>query len=201
LNISATILAAGSSKRMEGANKLLLLYKGETLIKRISQNLINSNLDPVFIVTGFEHKKILKTLPTSLNNIIHNKNWSMGISKSINIAISSLPSHIDGNMFILGDMPLITVKTLNKLKSAFKMKNGKKIIYAEYLGNQANPVIFPKSYFEQILLLKGDSGCKEIISKNKEESIGVPINSSEVIFDCDTKDDYDDLVSNMVIDV
>ena len=131
MNISATILAAGSSKRMEGANKLLLLYKGQTLINLISLNLINSFLDPIFIITGFEHKKILKNLPKSLNNIIYNKDWSMGISKSINIAISSLPDHIDGNMFILGDMPLITIKTLNKLKSAFKMSDGEKIIYAD----------------------------------------------------------------------
>lgn len=201
MNISATILAAGSSKRMEGANKLLLLYKGQTLTNLISLNLINSFLDPIFIITGFEHKKILKNLPKSLNNIIYNKDWSMGISKSINIAISSLPDHIDGNMFILGDMPLITVKTLNKLKSAFKMSDGEKIIYAEYLGKQANPVIFPKKYFEEILLLEGDTGCKKIISKNKNESIGIPIDSTEVIFDCDTQDDYAELVSNMAINV
>jgi len=29
----------------------------------------------------------------------------------------------------------------------------------------------------------------------------VNINSSEVIFDCDTKDDYADLVSNIIINV
>lgn len=197
MNISATILAAGSSRRMEGSNKLLLLFKSEPLIKIVSKILIDSLLDPIFIITGYEHDKVVKHIPQSLDNIIYNKDWRMGMSKSINMAISSLPANIDGNMIILGDMPLITAKTLNELKTAFINNNGEKIIYAEYLGKQANPVIFPKKYFEDILLLKGDNGCKELISENKNNSLGVSVGSSEVIFDCDTKSDYSDLISSI----
>jgi molybdenum cofactor cytidylyltransferase len=201
LNISATILAAGSSERMEEANKLLLPYRSEALIKIVSKMLIDSLLDPIFIVTGYEHDKVVKLLPKSLDNIIYNKDWRKGMSRSIYKAISSLPRHIDGNMIVLGDMPLITVKTLNELKSVFLSNNGEKIIYAEYFGKQANPVIFPKKYFKEMLLLKGDNGCKDIISQNRKNTIGVSVDSSEVIFDCDTKGDYSDLVSKISTNV
>jgi len=201
LNISATILAAGSSERMESVNKLLLPYKGEALIKIVSKTLIDSLLDPIFIVTGYEHDKVVKLLPKSLDNIIYNKDWHKGMSRSIYKAISSLPANIDGNMIVLGDMPLITVKTLNELKSVFLSNNGEKIIYAEYFGKQANPVIFPKKYFKEMLLLKGDNGCKDIISQNRKNTLGVSVDSSEVIFDCDTKGDYSDLVSKISINV
>ena len=201
MNISATILAAGSSERMEEANKLLLPYRSEALIKIVSKMLIDSLLDPIFIVTGYEHDKVVKLLPKSLDNIIYNKDWRKGMGKSINKAISSLPANIDGNMIVLGDMPLITVKTLNELKSVFLSNNGEKIIYAEYLGKQANPVIFPKKYFKEMLLLKGDNGCKDIISQNRKNTLGVSVDSSEVIFDCDTKGDYSDLVSKISINV
>ena len=197
MNISATILAAGSSERMEEANKLLLPYRSEALIKIVSKMLIDSLLDPIFIVTGYEHDKVVKLLPKSLDNIIYNKDWRKGMSRSIYKAISSLPRHIDGNMIVLGDMPLITVKTLNELKSVFLSNNGEKIIYAEYFGKQANPVIFPKKYFKEMLLLKGDNGCKDIISQNRKNTLGVSVDSSEVIFDCDTKGDYSDLVSKI----
>ena len=86
--------------------------------------LIDSLLDPIFIVTGYEHDKVVKLLPKSLDNIIYNKDWRKGMSRSIYKAISSLPRHIDGNMIVLGDMPLITVKTLNELKSVFLSNNG-----------------------------------------------------------------------------
>ena len=201
MNISATILAAGSSERMEEANKLLLPYRSEALIKIVSRMLIDSLLDPIFIVTGYEHDKVVKILPKSLDNIIYNKDWRKGMSSSIYKAISSLPANIDGNMIVLGDMPLITVKTLNELKSIFLSNNGEKIIYAEYFGKQANPVIFPKKYFKEMLLLKGDNGCKDIISQNKKNALGVSVDSSEVIFDCDTKSDYSDLVSKISINV
>ena len=201
MNISATILAAGSSERMEEANKLLLPYRSEALIKIVSKMLIDSLLDPIFIVTGYEHDKVVKLLPKSLDNIIYNKDWRNGMSRSIYKAISSLPRHIDGNMIVLGDMPLITVKTLNELKSVFLSNNGEKIIYAEYFGKQANPVIFPKKYFKEMLLLKGDNGCKDIISQNRKNTLGVSLDSSEVIFDCDTKGDYSDLVSKISTNV
>tara|TARA_Y100000590_G_C15713959_1_gene1011257 strand:+ start:1426 stop:2028 length:603 start_codon:yes stop_codon:yes gene_type:complete len=200
LNISATILAAGSSQRM-GDNKLLLPFQDNTLINVVCKTIIDSYLKPVFVVTGFENKKVLESLPKSIDKIIYNEDWSRGMATSINKAISSLPNNIDGNMIVLGDMPLITVKTINKLHQVFLNNNGNKIIYADYLGKQANPVIFPRKFFDEILHLNGDKGCKKIIYKNRKSSIGVPIDSSEVIFDCDTKDDYSDLVSMKIDNV
>ena len=200
MNISATILAAGSSQRM-GDNKLLLPFQDDTLINVVCKTIIDSYLKPVFVVTGFENKKVLESLPKSIDKIVYNEDWSRGMATSINKAISSLPNNIDGNMIVLGDMPLITVKTINKLHQVFLNNNGNKIIYADYLGKQANPVIFPRKFFDEILHLNGDKGCKKIIYKNRKSSIGVPIDSSEVIFDCDTKDDYSDLVSMKIDNV
>ncbi len=200
MNISATILAAGSSQRM-GDNKLLLPFQDDTLINVVCKTIIDSYLKPVFVVTGFENKKVVESLPKSIDKIVYNEDWSRGMATSINKAISSLPNNIDGNMIVLGDMPLVTVKTINKLHQVFLNNNGNKIIYADYLGKQANPVIFPRKFFDEILHLNGDKGCKKIIYKNRKSSIGVPIDSSEVIFDCDTKDDYSDLVSMKIDNV
>ncbi|MEC7798659.1 MAG: nucleotidyltransferase family protein [Candidatus Neomarinimicrobiota bacterium] len=200
MNISATILAAGSSQRM-GDNKLLLPFQDNTLINVVCKTIIDSYLKPVFVVTGFENKKVLESLPKSIDKIVYNEDWSRGMATSINKAISSLPNNIDGNMIVLGDMPLVTVKTINNLHQVFLNNNGNKIIYADYLGKQANPVIFPRKFFDEILHLNGDKGCKKIIYKNRKSSIGVPIDSSEVIFDCDTKDDYSDLVSMKIDNV
>ena len=179
---------------MGNINKLLLLYEGKSLISIACDTLINSKIKPILVITGFEHKKITNSLPKAIDSVIYNDNWSEGISTSINLGISSLPDMIDGNMIVLADMPLIKVETINKLREAFVRHNGEKIIYADYLGRQANPVIFPKKYFDDIQSLKGDIGCKKIINQNKINSLGIAIDSSEVIFDCDTEEDYSNLI-------
>ncbi len=75
---------------MEEANKLLLPYRSEALIKIVSTMLIDSLLDPIFIVTGYEHDKVVKLLPKSLDNIIYNRDWRKGMSRSIYKAIYQL---------------------------------------------------------------------------------------------------------------
>ena len=56
--ISATILAAGRSLRMEDDNKVLLPFQGNMVIYQVCNTILNSVLKPVIVVTGFEHKKI-----------------------------------------------------------------------------------------------------------------------------------------------
>ena len=78
--ISATILAAGGSSRMENENKLLLPIQGSLVINQVCNTILNSGLKPVIVVTGFEHKKIEKALPKSIDQIIHNPEWEDGMA-------------------------------------------------------------------------------------------------------------------------
>ena len=50
--ISAILLAAGKSKRMEGENKLVKKIKGTPLIKHSVKNILNSSVDEIIIVLG-----------------------------------------------------------------------------------------------------------------------------------------------------
>ena len=93
-------------------------------------------------------------------------------------------------MIVLGDMPLLTTQTLNQLIERFCVHEGKQIIYPVYSGQQANPVIFPRKYFSEILSSTEDRGCKKVLIQYPDDAVEVLIDSDEVILDCDTKDDY-----------
>ena len=190
MKISTTILAAGASKRMGDLNKLLLLLDNKPIIHSVCKIALETKLDQIILVTGYQNFEIEKVVPEEINNIIYNKNWRHGMMTSIYVGLSNLDDDIDGNMIILGDMPLITVSTLNLLIDEFKKYNGDHIVYPIYKARQANPVIFPKKYFPEILNSKGDKGCKKVLKKYPGDAVGVPINSDEVIIDCDTRDDY-----------
>ena len=188
--ISATILAAGGSSRMGDENKLLLPFNGDMVINQICHTVLNSGLKPVIVVTGFQHRAVEPALPESIDQIAYNPNWEQGMAGSIYTGMSLLPDTVDGNMIVLGDMPLLTIHTLNRLIEKFCAHEGKQIIYPVYSGQQANPVIFPRKYFSEILSSAGDRGCKKILKQYPDDAIGISIDSEEVILDCDTKDDY-----------
>ena len=193
--ISATILAAGGSSRMGDENKLLLPFNGGMVISQICHTVLNSGLKPVIVVTGFQHRAVEKVLPGSVDQITYNRHWESGMASSIYAGLSALPGNVDGNMIVLGDMPLIKERTLKQLMDQFHDYKGKRIVYPIFSDQQANPVIFPKKYFDEILLYKGDKGCKKILKQYPDDAVGISIDSDEVILDCDTKDDYFRIVS------
>ena len=60
--ISAILLAAGQSKRMNGENKLIKKINGEPLIKHSVTNILESSIDELIIVTGYQNKILEKVI-------------------------------------------------------------------------------------------------------------------------------------------
>ena len=190
MKVSATILAAGQSSRMENGNKLLLPINGIPMISHVCNTVLKAALDPVVVVTGYDNELVTQAIPTAINEIIYNSHWQSGMASSIYSGISALPKSIDGNMIVLGDMPMLSKNTLDLLIDEFIVQHGDHIIYPIYEERQANPVIFPKKYFQEILSTTGDRGCKKILKQYPDDAVGVSIGFPEVVFDCDNEDDY-----------
>ena len=190
MKIAVTILAAGGSKRMGNLNKLLLLLNDRSIIYRVCKMVLDAEVDQIILVTGHQNKEVEKSIPEGINTIVYNKNWEKGMMTSIYAGMCGMDNDVDGNMIILGDMPLISTVTINKIIQEFNKYNGNHIVYPIYDNKQANPVIFPKKYFPEILSSKGDKGCKKVLKKYPRDALGIQINSDEVIIDCDTRDDY-----------
>ena len=197
MKVSAIILAAGHSSRMENGNKLLLPINEIPMISHVCNTVLTAGLDPVVVVTGFESDLVTQAIPTAINDIIYNSHWQSGMASSIYEGLSALPQNVDGNMIVLGDMPMISKDTLTLLIDEFIMLNGQHIIYPIYEERQANPVIFPKKYFQEILSSTGDRGCKKVLKQYPDDVVGVSIGSPEVVFDCDSEDNYFRLLEEM----
>ena len=120
--ISAIILAAGSSLRMKGKNKLLEKIGYNTMIQDIFLQTISSKVDNVTIVLGFESDKVLANLKSFINkpnvNIIKNKNFVKGLGVSLSVGVNSLPKKTTGVLIVLADMPKINTYIINKLINA-----------------------------------------------------------------------------------
>ena len=76
--ISAILLAAGQSKRMNGDNKLIKKYNKKYLINHIIGTLIKSKVDKIIVVLGFQSSKVKKI-------IVKNKKLILFLIRIINL--------------------------------------------------------------------------------------------------------------------
>ncbi len=186
--ISSILLAAGQSKRMGGENKLIKKINNAPLIQHSIKNLLNSEVDELIIVLGFQ-KEIIKKLIHKNNKIkiVFNKNFKRGMASSIKTGLKYLSKETSAFFICLGDMPLIKKNIYNKL---IKCRQNNKIVIPTFKGEQGNPVLFDQTIKKEILNIKGDVGAKKIIKKIKMKKIYVKINDSCIKKDFNTLDNF-----------
>ena len=132
--ISAILLAAGQSKRMNGENKLIKKIKGIPLIQRTVKNILDSSIDKLIIVLGYQNEIVKKVIDK--NNKIEfviNRTFESGMASSIKIGLSHLPEKTDAFFICLGDMPMVNKNILNLLINS---QNNKEIIVPNYKNLQ-----------------------------------------------------------------
>ena len=177
--ISAILLAAGESKRMNGENKLLKKIDGLPLINHSVNNILDSSIDELIIVTGYQCE-ILKNTVGKNDKIrfVFNNHFKTGMASSIKIGLNNLSGKTEGFFICLADMPMVNVKIYNQLVKNIKTK---KIIVPTYKKQRGNPVLFSISMKDKVMDIDGDNGAKKILEKNKDEILNLEINNEGIL--------------------
>ena len=186
--ISAILLAAGKSKRMNGENKLTKKINGIPLINKSIKSILESSINELVIVTGYQ-KAIIENIIKKNEKIkfAFNEDFESGIASSIKKGLMSLNEKTKFFFVSLGDMPLVNSKDYDQLIS---LKDKKEIIVPYYKGTQGNPILFSISMKEKIMNIKGDVGAKQILEFNKEKIFHMSTNNSGVVSNFNTKENF-----------
>ena len=186
--ISAILLAAGQSKRMNGENKLTKEIQGTPLIKISVKNILLSSIGELIVVLGYQ-KEIIEKLIDNHEKIkfVFNKDFESGMASSIKVGLNHLSKNTESFFICLGDMPMVNSDIYNQL---IQSKNNKEIIVPTYKGQQGNPILFSKSIKEKIITIQGDVGAKKILELNKNKILNVEVGNQSIKKDFNTKDDF-----------
>ena len=189
--ISAILLAAGQSKRMDGENKLTKVIQGVPLIKHSVKNILASSIDELIIVLGYQ-KEIIEKLIDKNEKIkfVFNKDFESGMASSIKTGLNNLSYKTEAFFICLSDMPMVNHDIYNQL---IKSKDKKEIIIPTYKGQQGNPVLFDKSMKEKIMNITGDVGAKKILELNKDKILNLEIDDQSITKGFDTQDNFNSL--------
>ena len=190
--ISTILLAAGQSKRMINENKLVKKYKNIPLIKYAVDNVLNSSIDELIIVLGYQKEVIKKIIDENKKiKFINNPNFESGIASSIKTGLDNLSKETEAFFICLGDMPNINKEIYNQLINLRFNNKDKEIFVPYYQEKQANPILFSKKMKEEIQKIEGDFGAKKIIVDNEKKVFKLSIQDKGVITDFNNINDFE----------
>lgn len=181
--MKAILLAAGSSRRF-GGNKLLEPFRGKPLYQHTLSLIQNLYWEEIILVTQYE--EICKNEQDKVT-IVKNPHPERGIAGSIGLGVMAAGQGFD-LMFFVCDQPYLKQETVEGMREKF-LKNPNRIICAESEKRTGNPNIFPASYYEELLGLKGDKGGKRIIKAHPDQVTYYQVDETE-LKDFDYKTDF-----------
>ena len=194
--VAGMILAAGESARF-GKPKQLLDWQGEPFVKAVARKAIEAGLSPVLVVTG-AYAEIVEPALNSLDvQIVRNDGWKDGQAGSIKAGLRALTSMEGINagacIFLLADQPHITTSILQALME--KHAEGlHPILVPMVMDRRANPVLFDRVTFPDLLSIEGDVGGRAIFHKHQVEYL--PWQDDHLLLDVDTSEQYQRLIED-----
>lgn len=190
--IPGIVLAAGASRRL-GQNKLLVPFRGHTVLYHALRTALEAPLDPVVLVLGYESDKTLTAIEELRSSpklrIVLNAQWEQGRASSLQLGLRTLPPDALSALVLLGDMPLMTNALIARVVKAFL--ETKKLCFPIYRGSAGRPVALPRSLFEEFERLHGDESGLQILQRHWEDAVKLELAPDEepTQWDVDTPED------------
>ena len=184
--MTAAILAAGSSSRL-GAPKQLLNFRGQTLIRRAAQTVLDAEIARVLVIVGREADAIrdeLRELPTE---IVVNADWREGMASSVRLAVENAGAS-EALLLTPCDLPFLSTQHLRALTEKYRAENAP-IVASRYAETLGAPLIIARELWPELLELRGDVGARRVIMRHAANFIEWPDGAKDV----DTRADWEKL--------
>lgn len=191
MKIAAILLAAGSSRRFGGENKLLADIEGVPMVVRSADALLEAtpSLCPIVVVTGHQQDRMRNALGKIFvegnhMTFAYNPDYASGIASSVRTGLRALPDGIDGAVIALADMPWVESSHIEKLVEAFEGRESICVPVAG--GSRGNPTLWGASYFKRMFSCKDDVGARDLLLECTDHVREVVFDDTAILMDIDT---------------
>lgn len=192
------ILAGGASTRF-GQPKQLLDWKGQPFVRAVTRTALDAGLSPVVVVTGSHAGRVARAVDDLPVIIVKNDEWQSGQATSIKAGLRALrdplpmDQSIGGAVFLLTDQPQVTTAVVRALVERHA-QGLYPIVAPMVIDRRANPVLFDRVTFPDLMSLEGDVGGRAVFHKHRVEYL--PWHDDRLLLDVDTPEMYRRLISD-----
>jgi molybdenum cofactor cytidylyltransferase len=191
--IWAVVLAAGESRRM-GEPKLLLPFRGRTIIEDVIAAAVRSPVDRTLVVLGAHADRIGALLGAYPVERAFNPDYRAGMLSSVQCGIRHLPPDARAALFFLGDQPGVSAASIAAVMKAY-LATGKGLVLPVCGGAGGHPLLVDMKYRTEIEGLDPGVGLKGLLSLHPGDVERIEAGDGEFPPDIDTPDEYRRAVS------
>jgi molybdenum cofactor cytidylyltransferase len=188
--VAGVVLAAGTSSRFDGANKLLADLDGQPIVRHAVRSLEAAavDFDPLVVVVGHEAAAVRAALGDADVAVVENPDYAAGQATSMRAGLEAA-GDADAALFALGDMPFVLPRTVEGLVRAYRAGVGEALA-AAYAGDRGNPVLFGRPHFEALADVEGDTGGRAVLLDSEDGAL-VETGDPGVLVDVDDPGDLE----------
>ena len=188
--LGIVILAAGEARRF-GACKQLALLHTKPLLQHVIDAALPLRPTRLVVMTGKYHEDIASAKDQGVvtgAELIHNPDWSSGMSSSIRLGCELLADDCDQLLVLLADQVLVSTSELETLTAKAVDVGSACAGFSETVGP---PAVFSRACYPDLLTLNAENGAKKLLTDPAKQVTIVPMKSAG--WDIDSKDDLERL--------
>jgi molybdenum cofactor cytidylyltransferase len=191
LPVGAIVLAAGSSSRMPGSQKLLLEFDGRPMVRHAVEAATDGGCHQVVVVYSSDD---VKEAVDGTAELVHNPDAHTGMASSLKAGLRAMKPEIEAAIVMLGDQPLVGSRTVAALLRAWRHEGSRPAVaVAKRPSKWTPPVVLSRELWDDLFALEGDAGARQILDGHPELLDTVPAPGRPD--DIDTPEDYAKILS------
>ena len=188
--IPILILAAGSSSRMRGQDKLLQTVHGEALLHRIVR-IAQGTLSPVVVALPPNAAQRRGAIADLAPAVVEVADAASGMAAAIRAGIAALPAEASAVLLMLADLPEVEMQDLRRLLDVARQHGPATILRAtSQSGIPGHPVLFSRRLFAELSALQGDEGARAVLTAHRGDIQFVALPDDRATTDLDTPEQW-----------
>jgi len=194
----ALLPAAGASRRM-GRPKLLLPYRGGTLVGSLVDTLRAAGVDRILLVTAPDDQDLQAWAEGAGVETAVNPHPERGMLSTLQAGVAALGGVAGMSAEILlvtpADLPRIRPETISLLLRRM-LETGAPLGLPVYQGKNGHPLAIAPPLIPEIGSLDPAVGLKQLRDRHAASVLWLPVEDAGVIADVDTPEDYEQALTS-----
>lgn len=177
-----------------GRPKLLLQVQGQTLIRRLINQLSSARLDAIDVLVRADDASLQEELRDTVARVVISAETA-DMKESVRRLLCAVrgdrfPQADDGWLLVPADHPIVEDAVLTRLVEAWS-QNGDQVVLPVHRGKRGHPVILPWALTDSLDAIPPDQGLNWLIRQSGVPVLEIECAEESVLWDVDTPAEFE----------